>query len=147
MSLPDVPILKYRGHFECEVGFDHSGSMLDASYGGGASVADVIFPKLRTAALSYPTLHRDAMIEVEEDTFVNRLVYIVEFYDARIEEGNGPFLMKFPYDSKWYLFKFEEKNLNVRLIDLYMGSSGLKLKQCYELGIVPDNADGSFDEE
>lgn len=147
MSLPDFPILIYRGHFECEVGFDHSGAFLSAEFGGGASVGEVIFPKLRTAALSYPTLHRDAMIEVAEDTFVNRLDYIVEFYNARMEEGNGPFLMKFPYDSKWYLFKFEDKSLSVRLIDLYMGSSGLKLKQCYEPGITPDNADGSFDED
>jgi hypothetical protein len=148
MPLPEgIPILLYRGHFECEVGFDHSGAFLSADLGGGASKADVIFPKLRTAALAYPTLHRDAMIEVEPDTFVNRLVYIVEFYNARMEEGNGPFLMKFPYDSKWYLFKFEDKNLSVRLIDLYMGSSGLKLKQCYEPTIVADNADGSFDEE
>jgi len=147
MPLPDAPILKYRGHFECEVGFDHSGAILSAEYGGGASVGEVIFPKLRTASLSYPTLSRDAMIEVEEDTFVNRLEYIVGFYNARMEEGNGPFLMKFPYDSKWYLWKFEDKNLSVRLLDLFMGSSGLKLKQCYEPSIVPDNADGSFDEE
>jgi hypothetical protein len=146
MALPDLPILLYRGHLECEIGFDHSAAFLSADLGGGASISDVIFPKLRTAALSYPTLHRDAMIEVAEDTFVNRLEYIVEFYNARMEEGNSPFLMKFPYDSKWYLFKFEETNLSVRLLDLYMGASGLRLKQCYEPGIVPDNADGSFDE-
>lgn len=147
MPLPDLPKLIYRGHFEIEIGFDHSGSVLFADLGGGASKADVIFPKLRTASLSYPTLHRDAMIEVEPDTFVNRLEYIVEFYNARMEEAYGPFLMKFPYDGKYYLWKFEEPNLSVRLIDLYMGSSGLKLKQCYDATFPPDNADGSFDEE
>jgi hypothetical protein len=87
------------------------------------------------------------MIEVEEDVFVNRLEYITGFYNARMEAGNEPFLMKFPLDSQWYLFRFTQTELNVRLIDLFMGSSGLQLKECRVRGVTPDNADGSFDEE
>lgn len=147
MALPDYPILLYRGHFSVTVGFDHSGSILSAEFGGGFREAEVIFPKLRTATLSYPTLHRDAMIEVEEDTFVNRLDYIVGFYNARMEAGGEPFLMKSPFDGGWFLWRFEEENLDVTLLDLYMGSSGLKLRQVYVRGLTPDNADGSFDEE
>lgn len=147
MPLPDAPILIYRGHFECEVGFDHSDTMLTATLGGGLEDSEVIFPKMRTASLSYPTLHRDAMIEVEEDEFVDRLTYVTTFYNARMEAGNEPFLMKFPLDSKWYLFRFTDTNLTVRLIDLFMGNSGLRLKECRVRGVVPDNADGSFDDE
>lgn len=147
MSLPDYPILIYRGHFHVTMGFDHSGSLLSAEYGGGLRSDEVIFPKLRTGSLNYPTLHRDAMIEVEEDTFVNRLDYIVGFYNTSKENGNEPFLMKSPLDGKWYLWFFPDNNLDVELIDLYMGSSGLKIRQIYVQGVVPDNADGSFDEE
>lgn len=148
MPLPvGFETLLYRGHFECDVGFDHSDSLLTAPLGGGMEDAEVLFPKLRTAALSYPTLHRDAMIETEPDVFVDRLTYITSFYNARMEAGNEAFLMKFPLDSKWYLWRFTDTSLNVRLIDLFMGGSGLQLKECRVRGVVPDNADGSFDEE
>ena len=144
--LPDAPILKYRGHFECEAGFDHTDSLLSATFGGGLEESEVLFPKMRTASLSFPTLHRDAMIEVEEDVFVDRLTYITGFYNARMEAGNEPFLMKSPLDSQWYLWRFTETYLTVRLIDLFMGGTGLRLKECRVRGLVPDNADGSFDE-
>ena len=146
MPLPDLPVLIYRGHFEVEIGFDHSESKLSAKMGGGYSKKEVIFPMLRTAALSYPTLHRDAMIEVEEDVFKNRLEYIVDFYNEA-QESDGYFLMKFPYDGKWYVWEFEEDRLDVRLIDLWMGAGGLKVRQAYIAGITPDNGDGSFDDD
>lgn len=148
MPLPTgFETLIYRGHFRCSIGFDHSGSLLSAEYGGGLRDDEVIFPKLRIGSLSYPTLHRDAMIEVEEDVFVNRLDYICNFYNASKENGNEPFLMKSPLDGKWFLWIFPEDELSVELIDLYMGTSGLKIKQVYVRGVVPDNADGSFNEE
>lgn len=147
MPLPTgFETLIYRGHFQCEGGFDHTDSLLSATFGGGLEDYEVVFPKMRTASLSYPTLHRDAMIEVEPDIFVNRLVYITTFYNARMEAGNEPFLMKSPLDSQWYLWRFTETYLTVNLIDLYMGGTGLKLKECRVRGVVPDNADGSFDE-
>jgi len=148
MPLPaGFETLIYRGHFECEVGFDHGDSLLTAQLGGGLEESEVLFPKLRYASLSYPTLHRDAMVQVESDpdVFVDRLTYITSFYNERMEAGNEPFLMKFPLDSKWYLWRFTETSLTVNLIDLFMGSSGLRLKECRVRGVVPD-ADGSFDE-
>ncbi len=148
MPLPTgFETLLYRGHFRVIVGFDHSGSLLSAEYGGGMRDDEVIFPKLRTASLSYPTLHRDAMVEVEEDVFINRLDYIVGFYNTSKENGNEPFLMKSPLDGKWFLWFFVNDELSVELVDLYMGTTGLKIKQVYVRGVVPDNADGSFDEE
>lgn len=147
MPLPEgFDILIYRGHFRMTMGFDHSGSLLSAEYGGGLRDDEVIFPKLRTGSLSYPTLHRDITIEVEEDVFVNRLEYIVGFYNTSKENGNEPFLMKSPLDGKWFLWFFPEDDLSVELIDLYMGTTGLKIQQRYVQGVVPDNADGSFNE-
>lgn len=148
MPLPiGYETLLYRGHFECEAGFDHTDALLTAGFGGGLEESEVLFPKLRTASLSYPTLNRDATIETEPDVFVDRLTYIVGFYNERMEAGNEPFLMKSPLDGQWYLWRFTQTELSVRLIDLYMGSSGLQMKECRVRGLVPDNADGSFDED
>lgn len=148
MTLPEgYSQLIYRGHFECEIGVSYKAAKLGASLGGGFKEAENIFPPLLYGSLSYPTLHRDAMIEVAEDTFVNRLDYIWAFYRASKDAADKPFLMKSPLDGKWYLWDFPDDDLSIRLVDLYMGSSGLKIEQRYISGVVPDNADGSFDEE
>lgn len=147
MPLPDFPILKYRGHFECEIGISYKSAKLGVSLGGGYKAVDNIFPPLLYGSLSYPTLHRDAMIEVEEDVFVNRLDYIWAFYRNSKDNGDEPFLMKSPLDGKWYLWDFPDDDLTITLLDLYMGSSGLKIEQRYVEGVIPDNDDGSFDEE
>ena len=147
MPLPDYPILIYRGHFECEIGVSYKAAKLGATFGGGYKTVENIFPPLLYGSLSYPTLHRDAMIEVEEDTFVNRLDYIWGFYRESKDNADQPFLMKSPLDGKWYLWDFPDDDLSIRLIDLYMGSTGLKIEQRYVEGVTPDNEDGSFDEE
>lgn len=148
MTLPTgYSILLYRGHFECEVGISYKGAKLGASLGGGYKTVENIFSPLLYGSLSYPTLHRDAMIEVAEDTFVNRLTYIYEFYKASKDNADKPFLMKSPLNGKYYLFDFPDDDLTIRLVDLYMGSTGLKIEQRYVAGLTPDNADGSFDEE
>ena len=146
MALPDFPKLIYRGHFECEMGISYKAAKLVASLGGGFKEAEIIFPPLLYGSLSYPTLHRDAMIEVAEDTFVNRLDYIWSFYRSSKDNADKPFLMKSPLDGKWYLWDFPDDDLSIRLVDLYMGSSGLKIEQRYVQGVTPDHADGSFDE-
>ena len=146
MALPDFPKLIYRGHFDCEIGVSYKAAKLVASLGGGFKEAEIIFPPLLYGSLSYPTLHRDAMIEVAEDTFVNRLDYIWSFYRSSKDNADKPFLMKSPLDSKWYLWDFPDDDLSIRLVDLYMGSSGLKIEQRYVQGVTPDHADGSFDE-
>jgi len=147
MSLPDFPILKYRGHFECEIGVSYKDAKLGASLGGGYKTVENIFPPLLYGSLYYPTLHRDAMIEVEPDTFVDRLTYIWSFYRTSKDNADQPFLMKSPLDGKWYLWDFPDDDLSIRLVDLFMGSSGLKIEQRYVEGVTPDNEDGSFDEE
>lgn len=125
----------------------YKAAKLSASYGGGYRQAENIFPALLSGSLSYPTLHRDAMIEVEEDTFVNRLDYIWNFYTNSKDNADEPFLMKSPRNGAWYLWVFTDDDLTIELADLYMGSTGLKIEQVYVKGVVPDNADGSFDEE
>lgn len=148
MPLPEgYETLIYRGHFRVTEELDFAGSILSARMGWGYQIADAIFPPLRACTLSYPTLHRDAMIEVEEDTFENRLDYLWDFYEARKTAANEPFLMKSPKDGKWFLWRFADDKLSYELLDLYMASSGVKLEQANVQGAVPDNADGSFDEE
>jgi hypothetical protein len=148
MTLPTgYDILLYRGHFECEVGISYKAAKLGASFGGGYKTVENVFPPLLYGSLHYPTLHRDAMIEVEEDVFVNRLDYIWNFYTSSKDNGDKPFLMKSPRNGLWYLWDFPDDDLTIRLLDLYMGSTGLKIEQRYVEGVVPDGADGSFDEE
>jgi hypothetical protein len=148
MPLPvGYSTLIYRGHFRCEAGISYKEAVLSASYGGGFRESENVFPPLLYASLSYPTLHRDAMVEVEPYTFINRLDYIWNFYTASKDAGDKPFLMKSPRNGAWYLWRFSDDNLTIDLADLYMGSTGLKIEQVYVKGVVPDNADGSFDEE
>lgn len=147
MPLPDRPRLIYRGHFRCEVGISYKEAKLTASYGGGYREAENIFPPLLFGSLSYPTLHRDAMIETEPDVFVDRLTYIWDFYATSKSNADQPFLMKSPRNGAWYLWIFPDDDLTIELADLYMGSTGLKIQQVYVKGIVPDNSDGSFDDD
>lgn len=147
MPLPDAPILIYRGHFSVTEDLDYEASLLSATYGGGFRVDEIIFPALRACSLSYPTLHKDAMIEVEEDVFVSRHDYLWDFYRARKDAGNEPFLMKSPKDAKWFLWIFSDSKLSYELLDLYMASSSVKLQQVNVKNVPADNPDGSFDEE
>jgi hypothetical protein len=150
MTLPvGYSILIYRGHFHCEVGLTYKDAMLSASKGGGYREDELVFPPIRTASLSYPTLHKDAMIEVSTGVFKDRLQYIWDFFRASKDAGNKPFLMKSPNpaDNSYFLWVFSDPDLSIDLADLFMGTSGLKLEQVYVKGVVPDNADGSFDEE
>jgi hypothetical protein len=121
--------------------------MLSARYGGGYRVDEIIFPALRACSLSYPTLHKDAMIEVEEDVFESRHDYLWNFYRARKDAGNEPFLMKSPKDGSWFLWVFADNKLSYELLDLYMASSGVKLQQVNVRNVTADNPDGSFDGE
>lgn len=140
MSLPvGYSTLVYRGHFRVVEELDFSGSVLSAGFGWGYQIADTIFPPLRACTLSYPTLHRDAMIGL-----VSRHDYLWNFYEARKTAANEPFLMKSPKDGKWFLWRFADDKLSYELLDLYMASSGVKLEQANVQGVTPDAADGSF---
>jgi hypothetical protein len=140
-------VLQYRGHFRVTEELDYENAILSAGYGGGYRVDEIIFPALRACSLSYPTLHKDAMIEVEPDVFESRHDYLWNFYKARKDAGNEPFLMKSPKDGSWFLWVFADNKLSYELLDLYMASSGVKLQQVNVKGVTADNDDGSFDEE
>lgn len=148
MPLPadDFETLIYRGHFSVTEELDYSEAILSAGYGGGYRVDEIVFPALRACSLSYPNLHKDAMIEVSEDVFVSRHDYLWDFYKARKDAGNQPFLMKSPKDGKWFLWVFADNKLSYELLDLFMASSGVKLQQVNVRGVTADNDDGSFDE-
>lgn len=146
MPLPTAPILIYRGHFRVTEELDYEDAVLSATYGGGFRVDEIVFPALRACSLSYPTLHKDAMIEVEEDVFESRHDYLWNFYKARKDAGNEPFLMKSPRDAKWFLWVFADSKLSYELLDLYMASSSVKLQQVNVKNVPADNADGSFNE-
>lgn len=139
--------LIYRGHFRVTEDLDYSDAILSAGYGGGYRIDEIVFPALRVCSLSYPTLHKDAMIEVEEDVFVSRHDYLWDFYKARKDAANEPFLMKSPRDAKWFLWVFADSKLSYEFPDLYMASSGVKLQQVNVRGVPADNADGSFDDD
>jgi hypothetical protein len=150
MTLPTgYETLIYRGHFRVTEDLDYSDAILSTSYGGGYRVDEIVFPALRACSLSYPTLHKDAMILVSEDpdVFVSRHDYLWDFYKARKDAGNEPFLMKSPKDGAWFLWIFSDSKLSYELIDLYMAASSVKLQQVNVRGVTADNADGSFDEE
>lgn len=137
----------YRGHFRVTEDLDYSEAILSAGYGGGFRVDEIVFPALRACSLGYPTLHKDAMIEVEPDVFESRHDYLWNFYKARKDAGNEPFLMKSPKDGKWFLWVFADPKLSYELLDLYMAASSVKLQQVNVKGVIPDNADGSFDDD
>jgi len=150
MPLPTgFETLIYRGHFRVQEELDFEGSILGAGLAWGYRVDENIFPPLRACSLSYPTLHKDAMILVSEDpdVFVSRHDYLWNFYEASKSAGNKPFLMKSPKDGKWFLWRFADNKLSYELIDLFLASAGVKLVQANVQGVTPDNADGSFDEE
>lgn len=147
MPLPaGFETLIYRGHFRVTEELDYQDAVLSATYGGGFRVDEIVFPALRACSLSYPTLHKDAMIEVEEDVFESRHDYLWDFYKARKDAGNEPFLMKSPRDAKWFLWVFADSKLSYELLDLYMASSSVKLQQVNVKNVPADNADGSFNE-
>lgn len=151
MTLPvGYNVLQYRGHFRCEVGLSYKDAILSTEYGGGFREDENIFPPLRTAALSYPTLHKDAMTRLAAPSIlIDRLTYIWDFYAASKDAGNKPFLMKTPNRAtsqvgRYFLWVFEDSDLTIELVDLYMGSTGLRLRQVYVRGLTGNNADGSF---
>lgn len=137
--------LVYRGNFECSVGADYSGSFLRADYGGGYSETEVIFPRLLTARLSYSALTRGAKVRLPSGESLDRLTYVWSFYCRQMDNGREPFLMRSPLDGKMYLWEFAEESLEITLVDLKLGTTGLALKQVYVRGVAT-NADGSIDE-
>jgi hypothetical protein len=131
MSALEYERLVFRGHFRCEVGIDYSGSFLGIDYGGGLEESEKVFPGLLTAKLSYPWLDRDVMVQPWSGEPVSRLEYIWGFYRRHMDNARRPFVMRSPLDKKLYLWKFADDSLSIELVDLYLGTTGLSLRQAY----------------
>lgn len=131
MSALEYERLIFRGHFKCEVGIDYSGSFLSVEYGGGLDETEKVFPGLLTAKLSYPHLDRDVMVQLPSGELVSRLDYIWGFYRRQMDNARRPFLMRSPLDKKLYLWKFADDSLSIELVDLFMGTTGLSMRQAY----------------
>jgi hypothetical protein len=137
--------LRNRGHFRCEVGIDYSGAFLGIEYGGGLDESERVFPGLLTAKLSYPHLDRDVPVHLPPediqalglpfDREVDRLTYVWTFYRRQMDAGRRPYIMRSPLDKKLYLWRFTDDSLSIELVDLYMGTTGLSMKQAYVRGL------------
>jgi len=123
--------LVYRGNFRCEIGVDYSGSFLSIDYGGGLDETEKVFPALLTAKLSYPELDRDVLIQPHAGEPIDRLAYIWGFYRRSMDNARRPFEMRSPLDKKLYLWRFADDSLSIELVNLFMGSTGLSLRQAY----------------
>jgi hypothetical protein len=139
------PYLNYRGNFSLTAGIDYAGTMLSAEYGGGFREDEVIFPPLRYWKLTYSALNRRVKVQLPSGEAVNRIDYVWGMYCASKENGNRPFILRCPRDSKLYLAIFTDDTLEMELVDLWLATAGVAIKQAAVRGVAT-NADGSLDE-
>lgn len=137
--------LQYRGNFECSVGIDYSGAHLGAEYGAGYYESEKVFPGLLFGRLNYSALSRRVRVRLATGEAVSRLNYVWFFYRACMDNGRKPFLMRSPLDERLYLWKFADESLEITLVDLFLGTCGLGVRQVRVKGVAM-NADGSIDE-
>ncbi len=144
--MPAFHHLVYRGNFQVAAGIDYSNSLLRADFGGGLSETEVILPPLRDWKLNYLALSRDAMVYLPSGESVPRLDYVWTMFRTSKDAGDYPFILRCPRDKKLYLCEFADDRLEYTLVDLYLATCGLMLKQKYVRGVT-FNADGSLSEE
>jgi hypothetical protein len=135
-----------RGNFAVTIVASYDHAILSASYGGGYREDEIIFPRLLRASLNYSAL-TPVTWTLEDLSTPTRLQYLWDFFCTRKENGNEPFLMQDPREQKWFLWCFEDSELEYEMLHFHLATAGLKVKQVYVRGVTPDNADGSFDEE
>lgn len=140
------PMLIYRGNYELTASVDFSGTMLSAEYGGGFREDEVIFPPMRGWSLSYKALSKRVSVQLANGERASRLNYVWNFYMASKAGGNLPFVVRCPRDEKLYLAYFPDDALQVNLVDQFLGTCGLTVRQLYVRG-VSVNADGSVNED
>lgn len=140
------PQLIYRGNYQLTVGADYAGAHLRADYGGGYSETETVFPGLLTARLNYSALSKRVNVRLRDGETATRLNYIFNFYRARMDAGREPFVMRSPLDDKLYLWEFADDALEVTMVDMYLATTGLAVRQTYVRGVAT-NADGSVDED
>lgn len=137
--------LIYRGNYSLTASIDFAGTMLSAEYGGGYREDEVIFPPLRGWRLNYSALSKLVSVQLRDGERASRLNYIWNFYTASKAAGNLPFVVRCPRDEKLYLAYFPDDNLEMTLVDQFLATCGLSVRQLYVRGVTV-NADGSVEE-
>lgn len=142
MSALDFPELIYRGNYQLAVGVDYGGTMLSAEFGSGYRVDEVIALPVLTARLNYEALTRRALINLPDGDPIDRLEYIWRMYCDSKDRGNRPFRMRSPRDEKMYLWFFEDDRLELQMMNAYLATCGLSLKQIRVKGVntLPDGS-------
>jgi hypothetical protein len=138
-------MLCYRGNYSLTAGIDFGGTMLSAEYGGGYREDEVIFPPLRYWKLTYSALHKHVKVRLPNGEMIDRLSYVWQMYYNSKNTGNQPFILRCPRDKKIYLAYFPDDTLEVEMMDMFLGTTGLSIKQVNVRGITT-NADGSLNE-
>jgi hypothetical protein len=142
---PPYSQLLYRGNYSLSIGKDFSGSILSAELGGGYRRDERIFPGLMTGKLNYSALSKRVKVRLPNGEMVDRLPYIWFFYCNSKDNGNEPFLMKSPLDNKTYLWIFPDDGIEIEMVDRFLGTTGLTVKQVNVQGVLT-NSDGSINE-
>jgi hypothetical protein len=137
--------LSYRGNFEVTACIDYGEALLSAKYPFGYMETAVIGVPLRDWTLAYTALHRRVKIQLSNGEALSRLDYVWSFVCASKDGGNEPFILRCPRDGKLYLAHFPDNRLEYRLVDQFLATSGLAIKQMNVKGVTV-NADGSLPE-
>jgi hypothetical protein len=142
------PELIYRGNYAVTVGVDYSKSFLRADFGGGLSETETVFPGLLYAKLNYSALHSRAMVQPEDGEPTDRLTYFYSFYRESMDNGIRPFVMRVPrpLTEKPYLWEFTDLNLEFSLVDQFLATTGISIRQAFVRGMNFLN-DGSIGDE
>lgn len=140
------PQLIYRGNYQLTAGIDFGGTMLSVEYGGGFREDEVVFPPMRKWSLTYSALSKRVAVRLRDGETASRLNYVWNFYVESKAGGNIPFVVRCPRDEKLYLAYFPDDALEMTMVDNYLATTGLALRQVYVRG-VSVNADGSVDED
>lgn len=144
MSAP-YRLLVYRGNFEVTAGIDYGEALLCAKYPFGYMETAVVGIPVRDWALTYTALHRRVKVQLPNGEAVSRLDYVWSFYGGSKGAGNEPFILRCPRNGKLYLAYFPDDRLEYRLVDHFLATAGLSIKQMNVKGVTT-NADGSLPE-
>jgi hypothetical protein len=144
--MSDIPTLIYRGNFEVTARIDYAGALLSAEYGNGYREDAVVGIPLRSWALTYSALNRRVNVQPQDAEPIDRLNYIWNFVTSSKDNGNALFKLRCPRDGKLYLAYFPEDILELTLVDRYLATTGLQIKQRNVRGINT-LSDGSIADE
>ena len=138
--------LLYRGNYSLTLGINYDGALLSAEYPFGYREDAVIGVPLLYWRLSYTALHKRVGVQLPDGERASRLNYVWGMYRESKDNGNRPFILRCPRDEKFYLAHFPENNLELEMVDQFLATAGLPIKQLRVRG-VSTNTDGSLNED